>query len=233
MAQAWQVRRLMRLVLIRHGETEHNRGQLTLGRADVPLNERGEAQARAVASSFLRSPDAIVSSPLRRALETATRIGSATGMPASVDDSLIEMDVGEMEHLTGAELRERYPEFLGLWTSGGAADARMPGGETLREVQDRAWTAVRDLHAAHPDGEAVAVTHNFVILTLICRSIDLPLADFRRIRQALAAKTIIDVGEHGATLLQLNDQSHLLAAGLATDIRPPERQRDPPNAPRA
>jgi probable phosphoglycerate mutase len=96
----------------------------------------------------------------------------------------------------------------------------MPGGETLREVQDRAWAAVLDLHASHPEGEVIAVTHNFVILTLICRAIGLPLADFRRIRQALAAKTVIEVGERGATLLQLNDQSHLLDAGLATDMRP-------------
>ncbi|HET6615685.1 MAG TPA: histidine phosphatase family protein [Dehalococcoidia bacterium] len=210
----------MRLVLIRHGETEHNRGQITLGRADVPLNDRGAAQARAVAASFVQRPDAIVSSPLRRALDTANGIGSAVGIAVAVDDRLIEMDVGEMEHLTGAELRERYPEFLGLWISGGAADARMPGGETLREVQDRAWAAVLDLQAGHPEGEVVAVTHNFVILTLICRAIALPLADFRRIRLALAAKTVIYVGERGATLLQLNDQSHLLQHGLAGDMRP-------------
>jgi broad specificity phosphatase PhoE len=210
----------MRLVLIRHGETEHNRGQITLGRADVPLNDRGAAQARAVAASFVQRPDAIVSSPLRRALDTANGIGSAVGIAVAVDDRLIEMDVGEMEHLTGAELRERYPEFLGLWISGGAADARMPGGETLREVQDRAWAAVLDLQAGHPEGEVVAVTHNFVILTLICRAIALPLADFRRIRLALAAKTVIYVGERGATLLQLNDQSHLLQHGLAADMRP-------------
>lgn len=210
----------MRLVLIRHGETEHNRGQITLGRADVPLNDRGAAQARAVAASFVQRPDAIVSSPLRRALDTANGIGSAVGIAVAVDDRLIEMDVGEMEHLTGAELRERYPEFLGLWISGGAADARMPGGETLREVQDRAWAAVLDLHASHPEGEVIAVTHNFVILTLICRAIGLPLADFRRIRLALAAKTVIYVGERGATLLQLNDQSHLLQHGLAADMRP-------------
>jgi probable phosphoglycerate mutase len=96
----------------------------------------------------------------------------------------------------------------------------MPGGETLREVQERAWIAVSEAREAHPDGEIVAVTHNFVILTLICRAIGLPLADFRRVRQALAAKTVIDVSERGATLLQLNDQSHLLGAGLATDLAP-------------
>jgi broad specificity phosphatase PhoE len=209
----------MRLVLIRHGETEHNRGQLTLGRADVPLNNRGRAQARAIAASFLRPPDAIVSSPLARARDTAQAIALATGASLSIDERLIEMDVGEMEHLTGAELRERYPQFLQQWLSPECADARMPGGETLREVQDRAWASIDALRSAY-EGEVVAVTHNFVILTLICRALNLPLADFRRIRQALAARTVIDIGERSCQLLQLNDQSHLLAAGIASELQP-------------
>jgi probable phosphoglycerate mutase len=94
----------------------------------------------------------------------------------------------------------------------------MPGGETLREVQDRAWEAVERMRAAHPDGEVVAVTHNFVILTLACRALDLPLAGFRRLRQALASKTVLDVRDSGSTLLQLNDNAHLLAAGLGDDL---------------
>ena len=94
----------------------------------------------------------------------------------------------------------------------------MPGGETLAEVQERAWAAVQRMRAAHPDGTVVAVSHNFVILTLVCRALELPLARFRRIRQSLAARTILDVGEDTAALLQLNDLAHLAAAGLADDL---------------
>ena len=209
----------MRLILVRHGETEHNRGGLTLGRADVPLNERGRAQARAVAASFTRAPAAIYASPLSRAFETASAIGAATGVDVVMEPDLVEMDVGEMEHLAGAVLRERYPEFLRSWLSSDAADARMPGGETLREVQDRAWHAIERMQAAHPDADAevVAVTHNFVILTAVCRALNLPLAEFRRIRHGLASRTLIDLREGGATLIQLNDYAHLLAAGLSGD----------------
>jgi broad specificity phosphatase PhoE len=208
----------MRLTLVRHGETEHNKGQLTLGRADVPLNARGQAQAGALAGSFGMAPDAVYSSPLVRALATAEAIAAPAGVAVEVEPALIEMDVGEMEHLTGAELRERYPEFLRAWLSGEAADARMPGGESLREVQDRAWVAVEAMRARRPDGRVVAVTHNFVILTVVCRALGLPLRDFRRIRQALAAKTVLDIRENFGTLLQLNDNAHLLAAGLADDL---------------
>ncbi|MHB8375732.1 MAG: histidine phosphatase family protein [Dehalococcoidia bacterium] len=208
----------MRLVLVRHGETDHNRGQLTLGRADVPLNERGRLQAEALAASFASAPVAIYASPLARAAATAGRIGAATGVQVTPEPALIEMDVGEMEHLTGAQLRERYPDFLRAWLSPACADARMPGGETLTEVQDRAWAAVERMRAAHPDGAVVAVTHNFVILTVLCRALGLPLAHFRRLRQSLAAKTLVEVREGACTLLQLNDTAHLAAAGLADDL---------------
>jgi probable phosphoglycerate mutase len=208
----------MHLILVRHGETEHNRGNITLGRFDAPLNERGRAQARAVAASFVRPPDAIYASPLARAFETAASIGSATGIVPVADDGLIEMDVGEMEHRTGAELRERYPDFLRAWLSDECADARMPGGETLREVQDRAWDAVERICGAHPDGTVVAVTHNFVILTLICRILGLPIARFRRMRPALGSKSVIDVRDGAGSLVRFNDVSHLLAAGLADDL---------------
>ena len=207
----------MRLILVRHGQTEHNRSRLTLGRADVPLNELGRAQARALASSFTRAPAAIYSSPLARTFETARAIGAATGIDVVAEPDLVEMDVGEMEHLTRTELRERYPDFLRAWLSGDAAGARMPGGETLAEVQERAWRAIERMRAAHPDGEVVAVAHNFVILTVVCRALNLPLSEFRRLRHGLASRTVIDMVDGGATLIHLNDHAHLLAAGLAGD----------------
>jgi broad specificity phosphatase PhoE len=207
----------MRLILVRHGETEHNRRKLTLGRADIPLNDRGIAQARAVAASFARPPAAIWSSPLARAQDTARAISSSTGVALVVEADLVEMDVGEMEHLSGNELRERYPDFLGAWLSGDAADARMPGGETLREVQERAWAVIERLREAAPSGEVVAVTHNFVIAAVVCKALHLPLGDFRRLRHALASRTVIDMRGGGAALISSNDTAHLQAAGLAGD----------------
>lgn len=212
----------MRLTLVRHGETEHNRGGITLGRADVPLNARGLLQARAVTSAFVRAPDAIYSSPLQRALSTAEAVADATRVPITIEHDLVEMDVGEMEHLTSAELRERYPDFLRAWLSADCGDARMPGGETLAEVQARAWAAVARIRIAHPEGDIVAITHNFVIRTVLCRALNMPLSSFRGLRQSLGALTIIDLGERAVSVLRLNDDAHLRAAGLAGD--PAERR---------
>ncbi len=207
----------MRLILVRHGETEHNRGKLTLGRADVPLNELGRAQAGALAGSFTTRPAAIYASPLARAFETAEVIGAATGIDVVLEPDLVEMDVGEMEHLTRTELRERYPDFVREWLSADAGHTRMPGGETLAEVQERSWRAIGRMREVHPDAEVVAVAHNFVILTVVCRALNLPLSEFRRLRHGLASRTVIDMLDGGATLIHLNDNAHLLAAGLAGD----------------
>ncbi len=207
----------MRLILVRHGETEHNRGRLTLGRADVPLNERGRAQAAAVAASFTAAPDAIYSSPLVRTTATADAIGAATGVAVQIEPVLVEMDIGEMENLTGPQLREQHPEFLAKWLSPECGEARMPGGETLLEVQRRAWEWVESVRERHVDRTVVAVTHNFVILTLLCRALGLSLAEFRRLRHGLAARSTLDITESQPAVLQLNDQCHLIAAGLAAD----------------
>lgn len=207
----------MRLILVRHGETESNRERLTLGRADVPLNERGRLQAAALASAFSTPPAMIYSSPLQRASETARAIAVATGAKLLIEPDLVEMDVGEMEHFTREKLRATYPEFLATWLSAAAGDARMPGGETLREVQARAWAAVERMRLEHEGQRVVVVSHNFVILTLLCQALNLPLGEFRRLRQSLAGRTIVDIGETTAALVQLNDIAHLLGRGLAED----------------
>jgi len=204
----------MRLTLVRHGETEHNRENITLGRADVHLNPRGLLQARAIAASYTRPPSAIYASPLRRCADTADAIAAATSVPVTIDERLIEMDVGDLEHLTRDDLRKRHGAFLRDWMGEAAADARMPGGETLTEVQDRAWHAVERMRQDHPDGEVVAVTHNFVILAVACRALGLPLGSFRRLRATVGSKAIIDIGPASPTLISWNDISHLRDRGL-------------------
>ena len=204
----------LRLILARHGETAHNKGGVTLGRADVPLNERGRLQARAIGASFDTPPAAIYTSPLSRAADTARAIASATRVDVEVAPDLVEMDVGDMEHLAYDELRAKYGDFLREWMSA-PADARMPGGETLAEVQARAWAWVEHARATHTRGTVVAVSHNFVILTIACKALGLPLDRFRGLKTSVGGKTTIEFGERGGTLLHWNDTSHLRSRGLA------------------
>lgn len=205
----------MRLLLIRHGETDHNAGQLALGQFDVPLNERGRRQAQALAEA-LGSDDiaAVYSSPLQRAVATATPLADALGLEVQIEPGLIEMDVGETDGVPFSDLRERYPDFLRDWMSDRVADVRMPGGECLREVQERSWSTIEAVRGRWPEETVAMVSHNFVILTALCSVLELPLAGFRRLRHELAAVSIASLNADRRTLLVLNDTAHLRAAGL-------------------
>ena len=202
----------MRLILVRHGETDTNKARLALGRADVELNEHGRWQAQRLALSLKdEAIGAIYSSPLRRALATAEPIASSHGLEVQVDEGLIEMDIGEMEGLTFQQVGERYPHFLQAWLGGQAASEAMPGGERLLDVQDRAWQAIERIRQRQEHETVAAVTHNFVILTLLCRVLGLELADFRRLRHSVAAKSVLEVGQDRIILVSFNDTCHLEA----------------------
>jgi broad specificity phosphatase PhoE len=203
----------MRVLLIRHGETAHNAGRIALGRQDVLLNERGLAGAQAIARAYGNGSYEIAasySSPLQRAVATATPLAQSVGLPVQIEPDLIEMDIGELEEQSFPEVRERYPEFIEQWLSDGCGDARMPGGETLAEVQDRSWRAIESIRERHADQTVAVVTHNFVILTAICKVLHLPLANFRRVRQDTAAVSLLNLAPERSMAVRLNDVCHLV-----------------------
>lgn len=200
----------MRLILVRHGETEANRQGLTLGRADVPLNERGRWQARRLAEALRREPVAAVySSPLRRALETARAIAEPHGLAVEVEPGLVEMDIGQTEGLSLAEVRSRYPGLLERWLSADGPHQVMPGGERLMDVQARAWQAVESLRLRYRDGVTVVVSHNLAILSILTKALGLELAQFRRLRHDVAAIAVLEWRDDQVQVERLNDTRHL------------------------
>jgi broad specificity phosphatase PhoE len=195
--------------LIRHGQTEHNRSGLTLGRADVPLNDLGRQQAAALGARFADHPLGVIyTSPLSRAYETARAIAGERDIPLYIRDELIEMDVGETENITFAELRERYPEFLRQWGSDSPDEARMPGGESLTEVSSRLDPFLTDLRAITHDHVAV-VTHNFVLKLLLCRLLDIELRAFRAFGTDVASLSTVVMRDSRISVRVLNDLCHL------------------------
>jgi broad specificity phosphatase PhoE len=200
----------VRLYLVRHGETESNRLGLALGQDDVPLNERGLRQAEQVARALARQPlAAVYASPLQRALSTARAIAEPQGLEVKVEQRLIEMDIGEAEGLTFAEVRSRYPNFLETWAGPEGPARPMPGGERLLDVQERAWSAVDELAARHREEAVAAVTHNFVILSILARVLGIELAQFRRLRHSVGAIAEVDFGPRRVMVVRLNDTCHL------------------------
>ena len=202
----------MRLILVRHGETELNRDGLSQGVNDHPLTSTGRDQASAAAKALARDlPFVLYASPIARAVETAQVIHEHLMVPFTLVDGLAEANAGELEGLTGDEMRRRYPEFIERWTAD-PANARMPGGESLAEVQERAWRAVQDLLAKHPEDSVVVVTHNFTIQTIVASALEIPLDRCRRLRLDVGNLTRLDLAPQGNFLVSLNETWHLESA---------------------
>lgn len=209
-----------RLLLLRHGETDSNVEGRTQGRREVPLNAHGRRQAEA-AAGLLRAyePAAVLSSPAQRARETATPVAAVHGIEISVDGRLAELDQGDLDGLTMAELRgPQYEQFLRRWQTEDLTDLRMPGGETMGEAQRRMVEWALAMAEAYPGQTVIAVSHNLALRTLLCRALGVPLQAFRRFRTDLASLTVVDVhddarqGEdEGArlTVVSLNERCHL------------------------
>src|SRR4051812_13019335 len=150
---------------------------------------------------------AIYSSPLRRAVQTAEAIAERLGIEVLLEPSLTEMDVGEMDGLTGIELRERYPEVMKAWLAGPSDDLLLPGGESLGQVQTRGWDFVESLRTL--EHSVICVTHNFVVKGLIARAIKLPLSNSSKFRLAVGSFSVIEFRNERVQVLKLNETCHL------------------------
>ena len=200
----------MNLILVRHGETDANReGKLMSGSGGPCLNATGRAQATDIAAALKGElPFHLYTSPAWRARETTEIISRALNAPFTIVDDLAETDVGDFEDLTVPEMRQKYRSYVGEWERD-AATARPPGGETIQELQDRAWCAVQRLSAAHADETVVAVSHCFTILTVLAKVLDMPLRYFDRVRLDIGGIVRVELSLGKSEVISVNETWHL------------------------
>lgn len=197
----------MKLILARHGETIWNRDGKIQGITDIGLSNLGIEQATKLALSLRDEKlDAIITSPLERAYETARLIGAYHDLTIEVEKDLRELDVGELEGLTFPELGDRYPEFLGQWILDHASVV-MPRGESLMEVQERVWPIMQRI--TENAENALIVSHNFVIVTILCKIKNLSLSHTTKMRVSVASKTHLDFKNGTGNIVLFNDTAHL------------------------
>jgi len=197
----------MELILVRHGETLFNRERKVQGITDIELNDTGLRQAHQLALSLKdHEIHQIYSSPLRRAYQTAEAINQFHDVPIHRRNGLMEMDVGDFEGLSFQELRANEKDFLQRWIADPAM-TKMPNGESIIELQERAWNAIGDIILEAEN--ALVVSHNFTIAAILCKIKCVDLSQFRNFCVETASKTIVQftngVGEIGL----FNDRSHL------------------------
>jgi broad specificity phosphatase PhoE len=201
----------MRIYLVRHGETEWNKIRRFQGRSNLPLNHEGKKQARALALALKNtSLMAIYTSPLVRALQTARLIKDFhPSAPILEENGFIEMDLGEFDGMKVQDWAKQYPDTRKAWNEI-LASVKMPGGESLGEVQDRARKALERITQLHPPDDTILISsHNFVNLTILCDLLNIPLDRFRELRQENAAFNLICKKGGQLHVKLLNERSHL------------------------
>lgn len=203
------------IILIRHGETEWNVQQVFRGRIDIELNETGLKQAELLAE-YLGGVniDAVYSSPLKRALKTAEMIANHHKLEVEVAPGLIDFDFGKWQGLPHQEVKHRYKKLYAQWIKN-PHWMKMPDGESLDEVKERALAVVDEAAAKH-EGSVALVSHRVVNKVLICALLGLDNSHFWNIRLDTCGMTTFAYADGRFILTKHNDTSYLRPLPKAT-----------------
>jgi ribonuclease H / adenosylcobalamin/alpha-ribazole phosphatase len=200
----------LRLYLVRHGETEENARMTYLGIRDEPLNETGMWQAYRVGEALSQFPlQLIVSSPLRRAADTASRIQEATGVELWKDVRLAEGSFGRWEGLTRDEVVKLGPkdaEMLARWESD--PSYAPPSGESMESLQKRILQLIKELCQEYGNSSIVLVSHVGPIKALLSAVLGIPLQASRRMFLDPGTISVVEWGEQPFLRL-FNSHAHL------------------------
>ena len=205
-----------RIVILRHGETDHNAAGIWQGQLDTELSERGIAQAEAAGPALSAlAPDRIVTSDLRRAARTAEAVGRACGIPVTADPRFREIHAGQWQGMNNEEVSARYPEERAAVLRGEDIK-RGIDGESMGDVLVRVRSGLEELIAGMEQGECVVVsTHGAAARAVAAALLDLDLAVAWRILGSFGNChwAELEEGKHGWRLLSWN-----VSAGVVDSV---------------
>lgn len=207
---------MIRIILLRHGETTWNIEGRYQGQEDTPLSPRGLEQGRKAALALKNIPiDRAISSPLSRSFETCRMASDYHHLTVMKDGRLIEISHGLWEGIHADEIEARYPKEFRLWHTH-PEQVQMPEGENLEDVRKRAREAF-DEYAAKYDGETVLVAaHDAVNKAIVCDLLGLDMSHFWQIKQDNACINVLECDKSIWRLVTLNSTAHLgyLVSGI-------------------
>jgi broad specificity phosphatase PhoE len=207
----------MELWLVRHGESTWNSARRFQGESDAPLSSRGRSQVRALAAGLAAMRfDALYTSPLSRARDTAAPCGEALGLEAVAIADLREIGLGAWEGLTLETVMAQDGDHYRRWLA--APVAHPPrGGEPMTAFAGRVRAALDHLAGRHPGGRILVVSHGGAIASALCGWLGRPLDTIWTLRLDNASITRIALPE--GQILGLNEIGHL-AAVSADSVAP-------------
>jgi phosphoserine phosphatase len=199
-----------RFILVRHGQTEWNRGaERFRGRADLALNETGLEQANQIAARLAKEKIvAVYASPLKRTLQTAQPIAAAHQLQVIEHSGLLDLDFGALEGMTVDEARLAFPDVIEKWLAA-PGHAKFPKGGSLKAVRGRIASLFDDLVLRHAGETVVLVSHKVVCGAMLCYVLGLPGDALWRIQQDNGCVNIFDQRGDDWVVTLMNDTSHL------------------------
>lgn len=211
----------MRLLLVRHAESEWNALGRLQGQADPPLSAQGRHQAARMAARLVEEPiDAIVASDLLRASDTARALSEAVGLPVLARQDLREVDLGSWTGAVREEIERDDPEAWRRWRVEGVEG--WDGGERYADAMQRVAGALRSIASEWTGRTVVAVSHGGCIRLATCHLLGLPAGELGRIMSignASITEFLVE-SDGGGRIVRLNDMAHLLDTTTADDLEP-------------
>ena len=197
------------IYLVRHGQTAWNKEEIFRGRSDVPLNDTGLREAE-LAGEFFRGLeiDAVYSSPLLRALETARKIASVLHLDVNPLPGIIDMSFGIWEGQPLEEVKRNDRERYRIWRDEPHVLV-LPKGESLDEVRARSMAALEEVIRSHPGRNVILVSHRVINKVILCGVLGLDNSHFWQIAQDTTAINLIQYREGRYVLSFMNETCHL------------------------
>lgn len=200
---------MVKIILIRHGETDWNKEQVFRGKIDVPLNTRGSAQAHAVGAALQEVViDALYASPLVRAYETARVLAEGRNVEIGAEEGLSDIDFGLWQGVPKEKVRETYPDLYATWMTD-PHRVTLPQGETLRTVQNRSMAVLERIIGNNPGKTIAVVSHRVVNKVILCGILGIDLSRFWYVKQDTCAINRFEYDAGCFYLTLLNDTCHL------------------------
>ena len=201
---------MTKIILVRHGHVEGIHPPRFRGREDLPLTERGKAEALAVARRISErwQPACVYTSPLSRCVFTGAAIASACKIQSQSIEELNDIDYGSWKMKTFAEMQATQGELYASWFATPHL-VRFPGGDSLQELASRAADALRIALERHSDQTVVMVAHDSINRALLVQLADLPLSSYWRLVQEPCCINEIDIAANRILIRSINDTSHL------------------------
>ena len=209
---------MTRIILVRHGETDWNKEQVFRGRIDVPLNSTGLQQAKETGEALSgQKIDAIYSSPLSRAIQTANGIALFhSHITIKETKGFIDIDFGKWQGMPHKDVKDEFKGLYDTWQRE-PHNLKMPDGEGLDDVRLRAMESLNHILCSHASETVVIASHRVVNKVVLCAVLGLSNQHFWRIRQDTCAINVFEDSDRGFIVSVINDTCHIKAIDNGID----------------